>query len=90
MRCPTTRFATSTISHIAFLLLLAVATLRIGDGSYPLVMSTDEIASNLTRLSRYSEGERVRGRMRETMRPDMPTITYIQYIILIWVLGARS
>lgn len=88
MRCPTSRFATSTISHIAFLLLLAVATLRIGETSYPMVLSNDEIVGNITRLAKYSESDRARGRLRETMRPDTPTITYIQYTILLWVVGA--
>ncbi len=87
MRCPATRFATSTISHLVFLILLAVATLRIGDVEYSHVTDPYRHVCNVTLGTEISEMECIQGILHETLRPKSQIITYIQLGIILFVVG---
>ena len=84
MQAPTIRFATSTMSHFVFLMLLMMATVHIGE-NYPEITSIRQL--NDDRLSRFSQEEKMIGLLRENLRPASYLFTKVLYIIIIFTLG---
>jgi hypothetical protein len=88
MRCPATKFITHTLSNLSFLILLAMATFRLDDRSYPITTVEDLLVRRFDDTL-VSPEEQVECLLRNTFRPANVLMTNIQICILFWVLGRR-
>jgi len=84
MRCPASKFITHTLSNLTFLLLLATATFRLDEKSYPIRNTTD-LAKNHFDALPYDQ--QVESLLRNTFRPTSVLISNIQICIIFWILG---
>jgi len=83
MRCPATKFITHTLSNLSFLILLATATFRLDDRSYPINSVSDLVARRFD----VPLDDQVDCLLRNTFRPANVLMTNIQICILFWILG---
>jgi hypothetical protein len=88
MRCPATKFITHTLSNLSFVILLAMATFRLDDRSYPITTVEDLVARRFDETV-VSPEEQVECLLRNTFRPANVLMTNIQICILFWVLGKQ-
>lgn len=87
MRCPATKFITHTLSNLSFLILLATATFRLDDRSYPIT-SIEDLTERRFDEKIVSSEEQVDCLLRNTFRPANVLMTNIQICILFWILGS--
>ena len=84
MQAPTIRFATSTMSHFVFLLLLLMYTMHI-EGDYPEIASFSQW--NETRFRKFTEKDKITGLLRENLRPASSLFPTVLFVIMIYTLG---
>ena len=84
LRCPAAKFITHTLSHVCFLILLAAATFRLEDKSYP-IGSTDEL--NHTHFDILDNEDKMESLLKNTFRPANILMTNVQMCLMFWVLG---
>ena len=90
LRCPASKFATHTISHFLFLLLLAAATFRI-DEETATVSSVEELIdkrlnhSAACHMPFYDASHEYHNMaeaiLKQNLRPANTIITYVQMLI---------
>jgi hypothetical protein len=85
LRCPATKFITHTLSHLCFLLLLAAATFRLEDKSYPITCTED--ITNSSRYRHLEEADKADSLLKATFRPANILMTNVQICLMFWVLG---
>lgn len=76
LRCPVTKFATHTVSHFAFLFLLALATFGVND----VVFKYGDSAVVGSEISQDQSLESV-------LRPAKKILSNVQMLIIFWVVG---
>ena len=84
LRCPATKFITHTLSHLCFLLLLAAATFRLEDRSYPITSTEDILNERYGHLTHVDKAESL---LKATFRPANILMTNVQICLMFWVLG---
>lgn len=86
LRCPVGKFNTHTLSHLCFLLLLAAATFRIDERTYP-INSTNDLNVSRYDLDELSYEEKVESLLKSTFRPASTLMTHVQMTLMFWILG---
>lgn len=85
MRCPASKFITHTFSHMCFLVLLAAATFRLDEKTYPMSFN---ITTDLFPFhGKESYPEKVENLLKATFRPANVLMTNVQICLMFWVLG---
>lgn len=84
MRCPVTKFMTHTVSHMCFLILLAVATFRLTENDVTIT-TTAELTDE--RYDHLDKEEKIESLLKETLRPTNILVTHVQICIVFWILG---
>ena len=88
LRCPASKFITHTLSHICFLILLAAATFRLEEKSYPIVSANSSIRDSFDRrLEDLISPETVDAYLKGHFRPANILMTNVQICLMFWVLG---
>src|SRR6218665_693478 len=88
LRCPASKFITHTISHVCFLILLAAATFRLEEKSYPISSSQSETQNWFeTRFDEQTHPDKVESFLKGTFRPVNILMTNVQICLMFWVLG---
>jgi hypothetical protein len=86
LKCPVGKFITHTLSHLCFLVLLAAATFRLDERTYP-VNSWLELNTSRFDLDELSYEERVESLLKSTFRPASTLMTHVQICLMFWILG---
>ena len=88
LRCPVGKFITHTLSHLCFLILLAAATFRLDERTYPI--STARDLNNTTSqhdLPELPYEEKVEIFLKSQFRPASTLMTHVQICLMFWILG---
>ena len=86
LRCPVGKFITHTLSHLCFLILLAAATFRLDESTYP-INTTNELNISRQDLDVLSYSEKVESLLKSTFRPASTLMTHVQICLMFWILG---
>ena len=88
LRCPAAKFITHTLSHLCFLILLAAATFRLDEKSYPISYNTSEVLLHFEHLSSDDlYDNEVNVMLKATFRPENVLMTRVQICLMFWILG---
>uniref|UniRef100_A0A1I8JDL1 Ion_trans domain-containing protein n=1 Tax=Macrostomum lignano TaxID=282301 RepID=A0A1I8JDL1_9PLAT len=82
LRCPAAKFATHTVSHFLFLVLLAAATFRVDDSSVTHSVSEEAVRDNYC-----TSTEERKLFLKKMLRPESTVITPVQILIILWTAG---
>uniref|UniRef100_A0A1I8HH10 ANK_REP_REGION domain-containing protein n=2 Tax=Macrostomum lignano TaxID=282301 RepID=A0A1I8HH10_9PLAT len=83
LRCPAAKFATHTVSHFLFLVLLAAATFRVDDTS----VTHAPVANEMARERFNNTIEERKTFLKKMLRPESTVITPVQILIILWTAG---
>ena len=83
LRCPASKFITHTLSHVCFLILLAAATFRLEDKTFPI--KVQDLKEG--RFEDLTHEEKVESLLKVNFRPANTLMTNVQICLMFWVLG---